>query len=196
MFVIEPAFFLYAALLLLLLPLKWLLSAFLAAAFHEICHIFMIYLLGGNIFHIRLHPFGAEISANFSGYVQELLASAAGPLGSFLLTFLSKQVPEIALCGLIQGVFNLLPLYPMDGGRIIFCILSIISPSNANQICKIIRISMLLFLAVVSIWGYFLDFTGIWPSVFLLLILWKQKNLAKTGKSGYNSVTIDKEVFL
>ena len=196
MLFIEPVFLLYTALLVLILPLKWLLSAFLAAAFHELCHIFLIYLLGGNISKIRLHPFGAEITANLSDCFQELLASAAGPFGSFLLLFFSNHIPEIALCGLVQGIYNLLPLYPMDGGRILFCILSMISPLNANQICRILRIVSLLFLIGVSIWGYFLHLTGILPAVLLLLILWKEKNLAKTSKSGYNSVTIDKEVYL
>ena len=196
MLFIEPVFFLYTALLVLILPLKWLLSAFLAAAFHELCHIFLIYLLGGNISKIRLHPFGAEITANLSDCFQELLASAAGPFGSFHLLFFSNHIPEIALCGLVQGIYNLLPLYPMDGGRILFCILSMISPLNANQICRILRIVSLLFLIGVSIWGYFSHLTGILPAVLLLLILWKEKNLAKTSKSGYNSVTIDKEVYL
>lgn len=47
----------------------------------------------------------------------EILSALAGPAGSFLLLSLYRVAPHIAICGLIQGMYNLLPVYPLDGGR-------------------------------------------------------------------------------
>lgn len=109
--------------MVLLLPLQWLLAAVTAAAFHELCHMGAVYALGGEVREIRIGPAGAVMDVMLPGKGRELLAALAGPAGSFLLLFLHRGLPHIALCGLFQGLFNLLPLYPLDGGRVLRCAL-------------------------------------------------------------------------
>ena len=53
--------------------------------------------------------------------VQEALSALAGPAGSFLMLLLCRVFPEAALWGTVQGLFNLLPVYPLDGGRVLRC---------------------------------------------------------------------------
>ena len=43
---IEPRVYIFLALLLLVLPIRWLVAAVLAAAFHEGFHMAAVYLLG------------------------------------------------------------------------------------------------------------------------------------------------------
>lgn len=111
------------ALLLLTVPLQWLAAALTAAAVHELCHVLAIRLTGGKIhgFHIGLR--GAVLDTSPMGDRQEFFCALAGPIGSFLLTFLFRRFPRLALCGFVQGFFNLLPLWPMDGGRILRALL-------------------------------------------------------------------------
>lgn len=107
------------ALALLVLPLPWLMAAVTAAAFHELCHALAVRLLGGRIYRMALGSRGAvmELAAMPPG--RELLAAAAGPMGSFLLLLTARHFPRLALCGLVQGCYNLLPIFPLDGGRML-----------------------------------------------------------------------------
>lgn len=116
---LDPWTLLLGALLLLVLPLPWLLASILAAAFHELCHLGAVYALGGQVLRLTIGPTGAVMEGTLEGRWREILAAAAGPVGSLLLLSLVHTAPRIAVCGLLQGLFNLLPLYPLDGGRIL-----------------------------------------------------------------------------
>lgn len=111
------------ALLLLLLPLPWLLAAVTAAVFHELCHAGAVYALGGRIRRVTIGPAGAVMETEIFGQGRELLAALAGPAGSLALVLLGRFLPRLAVCAGIQGLFNLLPLYPLDGGRALRCAL-------------------------------------------------------------------------
>lgn len=114
---------LLCAFLLLVLPLNWFLSAILAAIFHEVCHICAVWLCGGRILSVRITPAGTAIGISHMDRGREALCAAAGPAGSLSLILLVNKMPEVALCAAVQGAYNLLPFYPLDGGRVLSCIL-------------------------------------------------------------------------
>ena len=115
----DGGFWLVLGLMVLLFPLRILAAIALAAAIHELGHILSVLLCGGRIHRIRLHPGGAQILAAPLAPGQELLCILAGP-GAGALTVLAWRVfPELAAAGLLQTVFNLLPLPNLDGGRMV-----------------------------------------------------------------------------
>ena len=136
------------ALLLLVVPFRLLLAAVLAALFHELCHLGAIRLLGGQAGAFRLNPGGATLEFWGLTPIREAVASLSGPGGSLLLLRFHRLYPELALCGLGQGIFNLLPIFPLDGGRALCCILKILGAKRAGETVNrlsLFFIGMLLF---------------------------------------------------
>lgn len=117
-----------SALLLLILPFKLVLAAFFAAAIHELCHLLVLVACRVPILQISITTGGAIIRTPPIAPHQELLCTLAGPAGSLLCLLVGRFFPLLALCGLIQGLYNLIPLYPLDGGRIIKCAAQICFP--------------------------------------------------------------------
>lgn len=101
----------------LLLPLRWLLALLLAVTVHEAGHFAAINLVGGEIHKISFRWIGAEINTGMLPPWQEFLCSIAGPLAGSSLILTARIFPEAAVCGLMQTFFNLIPIYPLDGGR-------------------------------------------------------------------------------
>ena len=133
---INTAFFFWAALLVLFLPVRWLSAAFAAAAFHELCHYLAVLCLGGQVYEICLCPGGASIRASPLSLPRELIAVLAGPAGGFLLALLSHNWPVVGLCGLLHSIYNLLPVPSLDGGRALRCGTEILfSQETADRIC-------------------------------------------------------------
>ncbi len=110
---------------------------FIVVVLHEFAHGFVAEKLGYNLNKIYLLPFGAmlDINQNFISREDEIKVAIAGPAFNFILTFLCLGLwwifPEtyaytsfFVFCNIITGLVNLLPCYPLDGGRILVASLS------------------------------------------------------------------------
>lgn len=155
---VSPGAFFLAALLVLMLPLRWWAGAFLAAAVHEFSHLAMICLTGGDVTGITVGPLGACMEAKPMSRTREALCAAAGPLGSFFFTVASSLYPEAAVCAAVQGAFNLLPIDPLDGGRI----LRLLVPET---ICAAVEVFVLIMLLGMGLWLNTVLNLGIYPLI-------------------------------
>lgn len=142
----------WGCLLILLAPLDLVLAIYAATAVHELCHILALRCFRVRIICISLGINGAAIQTSPLPLKQELICAAAGPLGSFLCILLLNFFPLVAFCGLIQGLYNLLPVYPMDGGRILRCLSLLLFPDRSPLICNAataVTISLIAILGVI-----------------------------------------------
>lgn len=185
---IRPSAYIMAAILVLLLPADWLLAAVLAAGFHEAAHLAAIYYTGGRIESITVGSSGTQIHTRIRNSRKEFVCAAAGPLASILLMIFCHTFPKIAICGVIQAVFNLLPVYPMDGGRMLKCLVQSRLPKKADKICKATEQLILVLFLVFSLIAA-LRFRGGLMPVFCCVTVFSRLQSAKTPcKSGETAI--------
>lgn len=165
--------YIWCAMLILILPLQWVAAALFAAAFHEACHMLAIYACGGMVGSIAVDGGGAVMDAGTLTNEQELFCALAGPMGSLLLLLLVRWLPRLAVCGLVHAVYNLLPVYPLDGGRVLRCISFSLFGEKGETVCLWVQ----WFFCIMAL-GFGIYVSAVWklgliPVVLTALLLLK-----------------------
>lgn len=114
---VEASAYIALSCYLLLMPVSWVANALSAMAVHELGHCAAIWACGHTVYEIRIGAYGAKIITQTADHCETLICALAGPAAGMLLALFYRWVPVAALCALIQSLFNLLPIYPFDGGR-------------------------------------------------------------------------------
>ena len=167
----QPSSFILIAALILLLPLDWLLAAVFAAAVHELGHLAAIKAFVRHPVSVSVGMLGATIHTGPLTNKAEFLCAAAGPSASLMLLFLCRLFPKLALCGMVQGMFNLMPLYPFDGGRMLYCLVRRCCPRQTERIfCFVQRLILLGFLVFSLLAGIRRE-GGFIPFLFCITVL-------------------------
>ena len=126
---VRPEIIIVVAFALLLIPWKWVLSWITATAVHELFHYISIRLVGCKVWQIDIGSDGAYMKTQLDRPWKEFVSAIAGPIGSLSLALTSCITPRIAVCGYLQFLINLIPVYPNDGGRILKVIIEKWLPS-------------------------------------------------------------------
>ena len=168
---VQPSAYLMAAVLVLLLPLDWFAAAILAAAFHEAGHLAAIYMAGVRVDSVSIGFPGAQIRTGALGNRAEFFCAAAGPAASLLLLSLCRFFPKLAVCALVQGMFNLIPVHPMDGGRMLRCFLQWLCPRQAKRISDFAERLILCAFLVLSLILAIHHKEGLLPALVCVTIL-------------------------
>ena len=127
-------------------------SSILCVVLHEMGHSFVGRKLGYKLNMITLMPYGAMLSGQnkMFSFDDEIKIAVAGPLVNvflfaisliiyFLFPIINVFAKVFAMCNIYTFCFNILPVYPMDGGRILLAILSKkFSRKKSQKIVKVV----------------------------------------------------------
>lgn len=151
-----------------------MLLVYLSLVIHELGHITVAYGFGARVSYIKIMPFG--IAMHLSGEnkldaKKKLIISFAGPLFSIVTGVLFGK-SFLGAANLALGIFNLLPILTLDGGRMFYILISsglgsIRGYNITKTVSKILAVLMLLLGAAV-LYLTRLNISCVLVSVFLI----------------------------
>lgn len=129
---IHPLTLLYFVLSIFSGYIKWYLGTMMIVIFHETCHLLMACYFHFDIEKIEILPFGAYLSLiDFYEHssLENICVLLAGPCSHLLIVFLLRFIESsvfyeyMEMMNMLIFLFNLMPIYPLDGGRMIGIVL-------------------------------------------------------------------------
>lgn len=155
----------------------------LSVVIHEFAHSFVAKKLGYKLDNMYLMPYGVCLNykCNVFANNDEAYIAIAGPVSNFLVCLLCLSLwwlfPEtyyyldyFCFCNLLLATFNLLPCYPLDGGRIVLCLASRITKRekayNVVLILNFVFSAILCLLFVKSIFDS-VNYSYMFIAIFL-----------------------------
>ena len=133
---------------------------FISILLHEMAHMIVGVCLGLKIKKIMFNPLG--VCLEFIGYrenkktIKKIIINLSGPLFNFIFAIIISHLNieyklkiDLFYTNLLLGIFNLLPIIPLDGGKILKEILSIkFGYKNANIYSMNISKILLIFISL------------------------------------------------
>lgn len=143
------------------------------AIIHELGHLLSGLLMGMKPEKIEIMPFGVSISFKINAReynkkikkgnaleIKKIIVALAGPMTNFIIILIASNLKLnliksmlIIYTNFLIMIFNLLPIYPLDGGRVLKGILHIIfGKRKAEKYINIIsKITVIVITAISSI---------------------------------------------
>lgn len=173
---VDLKIFLIIILYILTKNIKVFAISFIFILLHELGHAITGVILGLKIKKININVFG--LSIEFENYGKErlnnkIIIDMAGPainIITFIIAVIFKN-EEIAYINILLAIINLLPIYPLDGGRIVKNLL--LKSHNYKQVVgyteKFSKDTLIIITAISSIVILYIKNVGIF---LVILYLW------------------------
>ena len=175
---VHPHFCVILALSLFILPVPFVFGWIVAAGIHELCHFIMIRIMGLKVYSVSIGATGAVIKTEPMSPAQELFCSLAGPVGGLIPICFTRYLPYVALSAAIQSCYNLLPVYPLDGGRALNSVITHFAGEAIGfRVSRFVSVIVIVLVTLGAGWlscRYRLGLSLIvFPAILLISNVWK-----------------------
>jgi Zn-dependent protease len=144
-------------------------AIFLSVLIHEMAHAWMADKKGYKVYGIEISLFSGSASMDSNMHERDSIPiTAAGPISNLILflaaysinmLYPTQFISDLYVINLILFVFNILPIYPMDGGQILNDLLvrKMRNRTSAIKIATIVSLITSIALALLSLfYGFFI----------------------------------------
>ena len=140
---ISLALTLAAAFIYYVVSIETAIAIALPVAVHELAHIIALRFFGLKVNSVRVELTGLCI--DYCGFAEPLAHAAAafaGPAGGFIYAYAASLIARETGCAwmelsagisLLLSIFNLLPVLPLDGGRILLGLMTMLLGAQAGE---------------------------------------------------------------
>ena len=156
------AFALAVALVYYILSMETVLALLLAVTAHELAHVIVLRMVGLRVKRLRLELTGLCI--DYCGYAcpaGHAAAALAGPAGGLAYAYFASLLARRLSCGwlevssglsLLLSLFNMLPVIPLDGGRIAVQLLQkLLGERSGNRAAGFLGLAVSLLLSAAGL---------------------------------------------
>lgn len=182
---VKPAFILLALYLIFTNGIASFLLFSLVVALHEIAHFLVAKKLGYRLESFSLSSYGASL--NYKEKIldckEEFLISVAGPVCNIVFAIFMVAIwwifpaffnvsAAFVKQSFIFGLINLLPCYPLDGGRVAAAVMqNVISRERAIKLISIFNVVLSAIFFLLFVLSCFIDFNPTFALIGIFLIL-------------------------
>lgn len=180
------SFFMLIAICILTQKFLLLINYFCALALHELAHIFVALKRGYKVKYVKLSMLGLSVELDNQIDSKDAFAiNIAGPACNLILCVLClasysifpasfAMLNTFCVCNLVLAFFNLLPIYPLDGGKIFQ---SIFKTKKAYLIADlIVRLLLTITFAIMFICSIFAETNWLYLLFAVFFILQTPKH--------------------
>ena len=166
---IHPLFILYLFFLIFIKQYESIFVYFFVVCLHEFAHNYVAKKLGYKLQKMTLMPYGVSLNYNVNYFTptDEILIAISGPFVNFFISvicFASWWIFPVLInytqlfcyANVVIFVFNLLPCFPLDGGRVLAGLISKHSDRKvAIKLCVILNIGISCVMVLAFVFGLF-----------------------------------------
>lgn len=144
---------------------------------HEMCHLIVGLIIGGKANKMYITPFGVSLEMYLYGktkHLNKIIFYLSGPIINIILGFIFFYLKfdfKLVYTNFAIGFFNLLPILPLDGGKVLKEILTIVFDSQMSNDIIIIFSKFILSLLSLTYSILIIKIKNIYILI-LLVYLW------------------------